>query len=398
MGLFDLLFTKKQENKAIDTYLQTVTAYQPVFSSWNGKLYESELVRSAIDARARHIAKLKVELVGKGNERLRTRLKKKPNEFMTWYQFMYRLSTILDMQNSAFIVPQIGQYGEVTGFYPVLPSMCEIKRDKSGKLYVVYTFSYGERAAIEFELCGIMTKFQYSKEFFGEDNRALDSTMDIIGIQKQGIKEAIKNGASYRFMAKASNFSKTEDLAKERLRFSAKNLEKDAKGGGILLFPNTYTDIQQIKASPYTVDPEQTKIIQSNVYNYYGVNEDILQNKAYGDEWSAFYEGAVEPFAIQFSEVMRQIVFTEKEIAYGCDVVATANRLQYLSNSDKLSVSAQMADRGLMTINEIREIWNLPPVDGGDIRTIRGEYYTVDNKGNVVERSKYGYQRKDFKW
>jgi hypothetical protein len=104
------------------------------------------------------------------------------------------------------------------------------------------------------------------------------------------------------------------------------------------------------------------------------VNEDVLQNKTFGDSWSAFYEGAIEPFAIQFSEVASKMLFTPRERTQGSGLYATANRLQYLSNADKLNVSSQMADRGIMSINEIRDIWNLPPVEGGDIRIMRGEY------------------------
>ena len=118
-------------------------------------------------------------------------------------------------------------------------------------------------------------------------------------------------------------------------------------------------------------------MIQDNVYNLYAVNEDIIQSKAVGDKWNAFYESVVETFAIQFSEVTTTMFFSEREQSFGSKIVATSNRLQYMSNSDKLKVSAQMADRGLMTINEIRDIWNLPPVEDGDVRTVRGEYYTM---------------------
>ena len=203
--------------------------------------------------------------------------------------------------------------------------------------------------------------------------------MKLIHLQNQGIKEAVKNGSSFRFLARLNNFNKPEDLKKEATRFNENNLRD---GGGLLLFPNTYTDIKQIQSTPYTVDEKQMHQIRTNVFNYFGVNEDILQNKAYGDAWSAFYEGCVENFAIMFSEALTRSLFSERERAAGSEVIATSNRLQYLSNADKLAVSAQMADRGIMTINEIRQIWNLPPVEGGDERTIRGEYYTVDENGN----------------
>ena len=202
--------------------------------------------------------------------------------------------------------------------------------------------------------------------------------MELIHSQNEGIREAVENSATYRFTAKLTNFAKPEDLAKERKRFTRENLSKDAEAdNGVLLFPSTYADIKQITAQNYTIDAAQMDHIRTNVFYYFGVNEDVLQNKSFGDAWAAFYEGAVEPFAVQFSEAMTRAMFTERERAQGSYVMATANRLQYLSNADKLAVSAQMADRGLMSVNEIREIWNLPPVDGGDARTIRGEYYTV---------------------
>lgn len=377
MGLFESIFgTKKTEIKA-DSYFKALTAYSPVFHSWNGALYESELVRSAIDARARHIAKLKVEVIGSARPSLATKLKVRPNSFQTWYQFMYRLSTILDMHNTAFIVPVVDKYGDTVGMFPVLPTKCEILQTKDGTPVLRYEFADRKTGACYMSECGIMTKFQYKSDFFGEKNTALNPTMDLIDMQGQGIKEAIKNGATYRFMARTNNFTKTEDLKKERQRFSDENFSKEAGAGGLLLFPNTYSDIQQIKTSPYTINPEERKMIQDNVYNLYAVNEDIIQSKAVGDKWNAFYESVVETFAIQFSEVTTGMFFSNREQAYGAKLVATSNRLQYMSNSDKLKVSAQMADRGLMTINEIRDIWNLPPVEDGDVRTVRGEYYTM---------------------
>ena len=282
------------------------------------------------------------------------------------------------MNNTAFLVPVWDDYGEPSGIYAPLPTRCDIVQYDE-KPYLRYEFTWGKKASVELEFCGIMTRFQYSHDFFGESNRALLPTMDLISIQDQGIKEGVKSAATYRFMAQLSNFAKAEDLRKERQRFTEENFARDANGGGLLLFPNTYANIKQIETKPFTVDAEQMKIIKSNVYEYFGVNEAIMTNAAYGDAWAAFYEGAIEPFAIQFSDVLTKMLFTFREQSQGSRVMATSNRIQYMTNADKLNVSAQMADRGLMTRNEIRQIWNLPPLpsDIGDVLPIRGEYYTV---------------------
>lgn len=385
MGLFDFFLKNRPQPKGdYQGVFKMLDGYTPHFTSFGGGVYESELIRAAINARATHIGKLKVEIMGTARPALQNKLKHGPNQFSTWSQFMYRLSTILDIHNTAFIVPVFDQYGEPSGVFTPLPHRCEISQYNNTP-YLTYEFGWGERASIELEYCGIMTKFQYKNDFFGESNHALLPTMDLIHIQNQGIEEGVKAAATYRFMAKVNNFTKAEDLAKERKRFTEENFARDAQGGGLLLFPNTYTDIKQVDVKPWVVDADQMNIINKSVYEYFGVNEDVLTNKAYGDAWAAFYEGAVEPFAIQFSEVMTKMLFTLREQSSGNRVMATANRLQYLSNQDKLNVSAQMLDRGIMSINDVREIWNLPPVEDGDARIIRGEYYNVDEKVTVQD-------------
>ena len=389
MGLFDKLFGNRPKPQGeYQGVFKLLNGYTPKFTSWGGGVYESELIRAAINARATHISKLKVETKGAAKPALQVKLAHGPNEFQTWSQFLYRLSTILDVHNTAFICPIWDEFGQPSGIYAPLPSKCELVQ-YDGVPYLRYEFGWHEKAAIELSYCGIMTKFQYRDDFFGESNHALFPTMDLIHIQNQGIQEGVKSAATYRFMAQLSNFAKAEDLAKERKRFTAENFAKDADGGGLLLFPNTYTNVKQVDVKPWVVDAEQMDAIKSNVYQYFGINEDVLTNKAYGDAWTAFYEGAIEPFAIQFSEVMTKMLFTFREQSQGNLVMATANRLQYMSNSDKLAVSAQMADRGLMSRNEIREIWNLAPLPDpiGSLLPVRGEYYNVGDESDEGNQS-----------
>lgn len=380
MGLFDVIFGRRPKEKGkYEGEFKLLNGYSPHFSSFSGCIYESELVRASINALATHISKLDVKTFGAAKPGLQRKLKHAPNEFQSWSQFLARAATIFYNSNTLFITPIWDDYGEISGVYTPVPERCEIVQYNNVP-YLRYEFNAGKKAAIELEYCGIMTRMQYKNDFFGESNGALMPTMDLINIQNQGIEEGVKSAATYRFMAQLSNFSKPEDLAKERKRFTKENLAADADGGGLLLFPNTYANIQQITAKPFTVDADQMKAIKDNVYQYFGVNEDVLTNHFTAETWSAFYEGAVEPFALQFSQVMTKMLFTLREQSQGNYVIATANRLQYMSNADKLAVSEKLLDRGIMSINDVREIWQLPPVEGGDARVIRGEYYNADEK------------------
>ena len=378
-GLFDRLFGNRPKPTGKEESVKMLTGYEPAFHRFGGDIYESELVRAAIGAIATQISKLSVTVEGSAKPALQVKLRHGPNQLETWSQFLYRLATILYVHNTAFVVPVFDEMGEISGIFPALPEKCEVVT-YGDTLYLRYKFSWGEWAAIEFDSCGLLTRFQYRSDMFGESNRALLPTMELINIQNQGIQEGVKSAATYRFMAKLSNFSKAEDLKKERQRFTEENFGKDAKSGGLLLFPNTYQDVKQIEVKPFVSDADTMKIVKDSVFEYFGVNEAVLTNTAYGDAWAAFYEGVVEPFAIQFSETMTRMLFTFREQSQGNRVFATANRLQYMTNADKLNVSAQMLDRGIMSINDVREIWQLPPVEGGDARIIRGEYYNADQK------------------
>ena len=393
MGLFDFIFRRQPSTDKLkyEGIFKMLNGYTPHFTSWSGGLYESELIRSAINANATHISKLKVELIGTAKPALRTKLQHAPNQFQTWSQFLRRLSTILDVHNTAFITPILDDYGQISGIYTPLPHKCEIVQ-YNGRPFIRYEFSNGEHAAIELENCGIMTQHQYRNDLLGESNHALFPTMELINIQNQGIEEGVKSAATYRFWAKLNNFTKTTDITKERKRFTEQNFSKEAEAGGVLLFPNTYDDIHQVDVKPWIIDSEQMKIIKENVFEYFGVNEDILMNRFKSEVWSAYYEGRIEPFAIQFSEVLTKMLFTFTEQSFGNEVMATANRLQYMSNQDKLNVSSQMLDRGIFSINDVREIWNLPPVEGGDARIIRGEYYAADEKINEEDSTDEGNQ------
>lgn len=386
MGLFEKIFQPdKSESQVVlannDGYFQTLTAYRPHFTTWNGRIYENEMVRAAIDARARHISKLKVEIMGTAKPSLQAKLRLAPNQWQTWSQFLYRVSTILDVENNCIVCPVFDRDLVITGYYPVLPHRCKII-SYDGEPWLLYEFSNGQRAAVELRLCGILTKHQYKSDFFGDSNDALDETMKVLHLQNEGIEEAVKSGATYRFMATLNNFTTNEDLEKRRKEFTEQNFRKDKDNDGLLLWPNNFHDIKQIEPKSYTLNAEEMTYIKNNVMEYFGVSQKVMENAAQSDELDAFFNGCVEPFCIQFSEVMTMAIFTERERAQGSYLIANANRLQYMSTSAKVQMAKELADRGIVMIDEIRELFNMAPLPNGAGQhvPIRGEYYMQDER------------------
>ena len=377
MGLFESIFKKQAIEREVKGYFKTLTAYQPVFTSFEGGVYEMALTRAAIHAFATHVSKLKPEVNGPGNEVLARKLQYRPNPYMDTTKFLYRLATIYSVSNNAFIAPLFAADMEtIVGYFPLLPSRSEII-DVNGTPFMRYSFLGGQRGAIELSKAGLLTQFQYKSDFFGSDNAALFPTMQLINTQNQGIIEGVKNAATIRFMAKLTGTLKDSTIREERKRFIEQNLSAD-NNGGVMVVDGKYSDVKQIDSQPWIVNPAQMKLINESVYSYFGTNEDILQNKFKSDSWAPYYEGKVEPFALQLSLVMTNMTFTEREVAFGNEILFTANRLQYATNSEKLSIVTQLFDRGFITHNQGLEVFNMAPVPNGDRRFIRKEYSEVE--------------------
>lgn len=375
MGLFEKLFPKKYRYPIGAERWEPLTAYSAVFKTWKGELYEFDQVRSAIDCLARNTGKLQIEMSGTAKGKMRTKLRIRPNPYQTWFQFWYRTRTIYEMQNNAIIIPILDDMDQIAGLFPVLPSLCDVVTYK-GTEYLRYKFYGNQAAAIELDRCGIITKHQYKNDVFGDDNVALNSTLTTLDLNRQAIKAAVTGSNTYKFMARMNNFAKDEDIKAERQRVKEANLQD--KDGFFLLFSNLVGEPKQINYTPFSLDDKQLTIIDSNIEKYFGVSTEAIKNELTGDKAASFYEGAIEPFAVQASEVITNMLFSALEQSTGNGFYLTANRIQFMTNSEKLNISSAMADRGLMTINEIRAIWQLAPIEGGDRLVARGEYYYMD--------------------
>src|SRR5690606_3186203 len=77
------------------------------------------------------------------------------------------------------------------------------------------------------------------------------------------------------------------------------------------------------------------------------------------------FRSTIEPIALQLSLEFTTKLFSDREIGHGNVIVFESNRLQYASVKTKLALVA-MVDRGAMTPNEWREVFNLSPIEGGD--------------------------------
>ena len=296
MGLLEKLFPKKTAEAQVYSWFQTLGGYAPVYTSFEGGVYEMALTRACIHTFATHVSKLRPVVRGPGCSRLDRVLSYRPNPWMDTKKYLYRLATIYMTENTAFIAPVYDDdlMLRINGFYPVLPSQAEVV-ERAGVPYLRYHFPVGT-AVVELDRSGIMTQMHYRDDFFGEDNRALRPTMELIHTQNQSIINGVKASGSVRFLAKLAQTLKPMDMNAERDRLVRDNLGSD--NGGVMIFDAKYADVKSIESKPYVVDDKQAANIRESVFDYFGMSDHILHNQYTSDEWSSYYEGKIEPFAI----------------------------------------------------------------------------------------------------
>lgn len=377
MGLLSKLFGSNAGKKAKQDgrYYQTITESAPNFAPFTGTVYEQELTRAAIDRFAMACSKLKPEATGSAKPHVLKMVRTRPNPQMTWSTFMTRLATIHEVDCMAYIVPMFSRdMSRITGVFPLKCEYAEIL-EYAGEPWIRFSFATGEDAAIELKYVGLLARYPYSSDYFSEAH-CINSTMDLMHAQKKALRNAIKNGAQIRYIGAVSGRVHEDDLKAKRKRFVEDNFGEDNENG-LLIYDGTFTNVKQVEPQSYTIDEKEMARIEANVFYYFGTNKEILTNSFNEEQWAAYYEGRVEPFAIRVGEALTNMLFTPVEQMHGNSVMFSSNRLQYATTSDKNTIISNMVDRGVMSIEQAREILQLSPDEEGTC-VIRGEYVGIE--------------------
>lgn len=389
MGFLSRFFPRQQaqSQSTPSTSFQTFTEYAPNFSSWDGTLYEQLLTRTAVERFAVACSSLKPEVGGNSTTKPKVQalFVSQPNDYQTWPAFLKRVATLYLADTTAYVLAEVDPRDQsVTGLHVVKPNLVEVCEYK-GEPYGIFHLNTG-RMVIEWKYVCVLTRFQYLSDYFGGGNDPLDPTLALMDAQRQAEELAVKNGARIRFIGQVTSMTHEDDLAKKRDRFAKDNLGPN-NTSGLMVYDTTFNKIEQVKEDRFTLDPEEMTRIENNVFDYFNTNRKILQNSFSEDEWNAYYEGCIEPFAVMLSEGLTKLLYTLLERRRGNRVMFSSNRLQYASVKTKTDTVAQMMDRGIWTINQALEVFQQPPIPGGDVRLVRGEFYLMDEYGNVVVQS-----------
>lgn len=375
MGLFQKLFGKTKLYQNYQRFKE-LGGFTAIFRPFGTQIYKSDLVRACIRPLAEQTSKANPHSSDKRIEKLLTYA---PNPFMNGKDFLAKCRNLLEVKNTLFIYIARDDRGRASAFYPVPYSTYEGIEYQNG-LFIKFTFESSEtrELIVPWADLAVARKDYLFHDIGGEDNGAILGTLDLISTTNQGVANAVKATANLRGILKnTKTMLDSEDVKKSRDKFVEDYLSLENSGGIAALDPTM--EFIPITMSPQVTTYEQMKEFRENVYRYFGVSEDIVQSKADEQVMEAFYQHRIEPFLVALSLELTRKVFTERELGFGAFIEFNSDRLQFASSKTKLAL-VSMVDRGAMTPNEWRAVFNLPPVEGGDVPIRRLDTAAVDEQ------------------
>jgi len=381
-SFFKTIFGKKDTTKELTTY-KVLNGYEAFFSMWGKNIYDSKVARTAIDRIATHAAKLTPKHIQNDINHpiygeINYLLQNKPNLIMTTYDFIYKVVSQLYTYNNAFVYIAKDSQGFITGFYPILSYEDKLLEDKSGRVYLKFKFINNRDYTLPYTDLIHLRKFYNEDDFWGTSNKVLHTDLETAHTSSEGIKNAIKTTNGLKGILTYTNaMLKPEDIKTNRDNF-VKDFLGAGNGSGIAALDAKAT-FQEINMKPVTLDDEQLKRVNQNIYDYFGVSEAVIRNDYTPEKWNAFFEGVIEPLSIQLGEAFTNAIFGERAIREGHRIIFTTHRLQYASIDSKIKLLQTILPYGLVTKDTALELLDMHPIGGEEGAKILQSLNNIDS-------------------
>lgn len=359
MNIFDRLFRKNRPQA------QAIIEIQNQYTAFSGTAYGNAAFRAAVDTIGRHTAKLQAHGADK---QLETLLNEAPNAYMSGFDLLYKTAAAYFTHNNAFMLLARDDTGRITAVYPITPQSVEFHPGTDGAIYLECLFSDGRQVTFPYSDVIHLRRHFLTNDLLGDGNAPLFPLLDTAQTLTQGIAASVKNGTSIRGVLKFTSLVNPAQVKAEKELFVS-DYFNPANSGGIAATDQRF-DFVPTNIAAYNIPQEQVEIVNRQIYDYLGVNGKIISGSYNENEFSAFYESVVEPFALQLSQEFR----LKSDVA----IVFTAERMEFSSAATKIKLLHEAAPLGLITINEARSLLALPPVPDGDRRLQSLNYVSAE--------------------
>lgn len=394
------IFSRKKKTQESITGFKLVHNIEMPLIPFGDNIMKSDVVMICVDRVASQCAKLKGRYIKVDDKGIQTEktgdisfiLKHQPNEYMTPYQFIYKVVSLLMLNNNAFVYPIYDRFTlKLKGLYPLNPITVEPVEYRDGSHTYKFYFQDGTVYEIPLENVIHLKRFFTKNDFFGGDNAsgehdALLKTVSINDALVQGVEAAMKSSFKIKGLLKINGMLKESDKEKQLEEFT-RAVRKSSESDNSIIPMDSKADYTPLVSDPKLVDEPTLKFIQSKILDYFGVSEAVFNNDYDENEFNSFYESTIEPLAIQLSEAFSLGLLTNNQLERGEEIIFFSERLQYASWNTKVQAIEKLMGLGIMSLNESRNLLGLEPIEGGNKR-LQSLNYVDASKANQYQVGK----------
>lgn len=366
--------------------------YAPIFAfrgeyQGSSDLYESDVIGSIANCIASNLGKLTPQVIRRDaagltikDDYLAKLLSLRWSPEITPFDGLYKMASDLVYKSNAFAVVFYNtDFTRVQSIVPVTVKSFRIWEEENN-IFFRFVWDYnGEEYTLPYQSV-IHLKARYDrKRFIGTSPESqLKTTLELLDTTGESLRNAVNNSANLKGYLKYNNFADDDEL-KQKVREFQEAYMSAANDGGIAGLDNSM-EFHEITQHTNAIPVTQSAFLRENLYRYYNVNEKILNSTYNESEWNAFYEAVIEPIALQLSLEFTYKLLSERERGFGNKIIFTANRLQYATLQTRVNLGSQLFDRGIITINEYRELMYYEPIEDGDVRMVSLNYVKADEQ------------------
>lgn len=349
-------------------YQRMLNGSLPIVNQWGNAVYISDVVQACISSIAEEMKKLQPHHLIMGetgpvilDDQIEWVLRQ-PNSRMTCADFIEYCVWQLFLNYNCFIIPYYDANNRLIALYPLQQGSYELMKDDSGEEYLVCRFNSGETMTLIYRNVIHLRKQFGMNEWLGGNINGQPDTANILRLNQinSRILNSVEQGAnsSVNGFLKANTKLSTEK-AQKLLDDMAQLIMNNKTGFGIL---DADTTFQEITRSRELVDADVLKFLDSKITRIFGVSLAILSGDFTKIQYEAFYQKALEPLCIAFSQAFTKALCSEREIrGYGHQIRFYAKELIFMTNEEKLKLISETKETGTLFENEKRGFFGLLP-------------------------------------
>lgn len=368
-------------------YSAWLTNSQPIFTSFGRNIYLSDYVNNAIDRVASEISKIDVKSIVQRGEKLRTEndditrlFRYKPNPLQTTSDFLSSVEWLRRKNRNAFIYPKYtmvaGTYGatfkKYEAFYPLNPTAVYIGVGDDGAVWQVkMDFEDGSSFTIPYsDLIHLRWRRGTNLTVGGGDDNGLANDYDMLraidALDKtiQGLPKSIEASLQVKGVFHAKSL-----MDQNKLKITRDDFEEhimSSKAG--MIATDLAGEFTPVNINAPDIPQEAMKFLKAVIQERYGISAAVISGDYTGEQHSAFYQTAIEDFIVQFQQAFTACLFSARELDVGHQIRCYYSKINYMDTASKNELATLATNTGLMTLDQIADMYGMEPFEGGDRR------------------------------